>query len=181
MGLLRTTDPAGLAAAPFTYPEVGGTRSRPLPAGYHHAESSGVVGSGRDSFERAAAAIFAWRAQRGLGLRVRATGPASEPGTLVVLTAGLPQLGYDMPCRVVWAQTDGEERGFGYGTLPGHPESGEESFAVRLQGDGAVVFTTRVFSRLVSPLARLGGPVSRFVQHRALDGYVAAIRRAARG
>src|SRR5438309_5094154 len=118
MGLLRTADLAALAEAPFTYPEVGGTRSGRLPDGYPHLERSAVVGAGAEAFERAAAALFAWRAQRGAGLRVRATGPASRPGTVVVLTAGLPWLGYDIPCRVVWAQTTGLERGFGYGTLP---------------------------------------------------------------
>jgi uncharacterized protein (UPF0548 family) len=180
MGVLRRLAPEDLAAAPFTYPDVGGTRAEPLPAGYPTARREGVVGSGRPAFERAAAALFDWRAQRGIGLRVRATGPASVEGTVVVLTAGLPRLGYDIPCRVVWARTEGDERGFGYGSLPGHPESGEEAFLVTLRPGGDVVFTTRVFSRLASPLARLGGPVSRAVQSAALDGYVRAIRRAAR-
>ena len=108
------------------------------------------------------------------------TGSPREPGTVVVLSAGLPSLGYDIPCRVVWAQTEGDEQGFGYGSLPGHPESGEECFVVSLRPDGAVVFTTRVFSRLASPLARLGGPVSRAVQRAAIDGYVAAAGRAGR-
>ncbi|HEX2074287.1 MAG TPA: DUF1990 domain-containing protein [Geodermatophilus sp.] len=181
MGLLRATTPADLADAPFTYAEVGATRRAGLPAGYTHAERSVVVGSGPQAFERAAAAVFAWRAQRGVGLRVRADGPATRPGTVVVLTAGLPRLGYDIPCRVVWAQDTGDERGFAYGTLPGHPESGEESFVVRLTPDGDVVYTVRVFYRLASRLARLGGPVSRVLQGLATDRYVAAIRRAARG
>ena len=181
MGLLHAADLGRLATAPFTYPEVGATQDGPLPPGYHHGEHSSVVGSGRAVFERAAAAVFDWRAQRGAGLQVRASGPASEPGTVVVLTAGLPRLGYDIPCRVVWARTEGNKQGFGYGTLPGHPEAGEEAFVVRLQADGGVVFTTRVFSRLATPLARLGGPVSRAVQHAALTCYVSAIRRAARG
>jgi uncharacterized protein (UPF0548 family) len=81
----------------------------------------------------------------------------------------------------VWAETDGDERGFGYGTLPGHPESGEESFVVRLTAEGEVVFTLRVFYRLASRLARLGGPVSRVSQRLAAERYVAAIRAAARG
>jgi uncharacterized protein (UPF0548 family) len=38
-----------------------------------------------------------------------------------------------------------------------------------------------VFSRLASPLARLGGPVSRAVQQAALRRYVSAIAQAARG
>ena len=179
MGLFRATSPADLAGVPFTYAEVGATREAALPAGYDTVERSVVVGSGTAAYERAAAAVFDWRAQRSVGLRVRATGPASEPGTVVVLTAGLPRFGYDIPCRVVWARTTGDERGFAYGTLPGHPESGEEAFVVRLEPGGDVVFTLRVFARLASPLARLGGPGSRAVQRLATGRYLTAIRRAA--
>jgi uncharacterized protein (UPF0548 family) len=180
VGLLRVLDPADLTDVPFTYPEVGATRDPVLPAGYDTVERSVVVGSGTAAFERAAAAVFDWRMQRGVGLRVWATGPAGEPGTVVVLTAGLPRLGYDIPCRVVWASTTGDERGFAYGTLPGHPESGEESFVVALRPDGQVVYQLRAFSRLATRLSRLGGPVSHRVQTLALDRYVRAIRRAAR-
>ncbi|NEK57943.1 DUF1990 domain-containing protein [Geodermatophilus sabuli] len=180
MGILRAPDPVDLTDVPFTYAEVGATRDAELPAGYDHVERSVVVGSGTADLERAAAAVFDWRAQRGVGLRVRATGPATEPGTVVVLTAGLPRLGYDIPCRVVWAQTTGNERGFAYGTLPGHPESGEEAFVVRLTPSGDVVFALRVFARLASPLARLGGPVSTAVQRLATARYLSAIRQATR-
>jgi uncharacterized protein (UPF0548 family) len=181
VGLFRTADLDRLAGEPFTYPDVGATRNGALPEGYVHGERSGVVGTGRADFERAVQAVFDWRMQRGVGLRVRASGSPREPGTVVVLTFGLPRVGYDIPCRVVWARTDGDEQGFAYGSLPGHPESGEESFLVTLRPDGDVVFTTRVFSRLASPLARLGGPVSRAVQFGAIDRYVTAVRRAVRG
>jgi uncharacterized protein (UPF0548 family) len=181
MGLLRSADLQSLAAAPFTYPEVGATQAGPLPPGYAHGERTATVGTGRAAFERVAAGIFDWRLQRGIGLRVRASGAPTAAGAVVVLTAGLPSFGYDIPCRVVWARTDGDEQGFGYGSLPGHPESGEECFVVTLRPDGDVVFTTRVFSRLATPLARLGGPVSRLVQRAAIEGYVAAAGRAGKG
>ena len=179
MGLLRRTTLQQLADAPFTYPEVGATREGPLPAGYSHVERAEVVGSGRDAFDRAAAAVFGWRAQRGAGLRVQASGPADTPGTVVLMTAGLRRLGLDVPCRVVWVVDEPDRRGFGYGTLPGHPESGEESFVVSLGPDGDVVYSLRAFSRLATRLSRLGGPVSSRVQSLALDRYVLAIRRAA--
>jgi uncharacterized protein (UPF0548 family) len=181
MGLFRAADLAALAGAPLTYDEVGATRSGPLPPGYAHSEHRAVVGRGLAAFDRAVTAVFDWRAQRAAGLRVRASGPPSEPCTVVVLTAGLPWFGYDIPCRVVWAQTTGPVRGFGYGTLPGHPESGEEAFTVERTDDDEVVFRTRVFSRLASPLARLGGPISRAVQQAALHRYVAGITEAADG
>jgi uncharacterized protein (UPF0548 family) len=181
MAFLRLTDPARLLDAPLTYDAVGAARSGDVPEGFHGASHRAVVGHGRADFERAAAAVFDWRAQRGAGLRVHASGPATQPGTVVVLTAGLRRLGYDIPCRVVWARTDGDERGFAYGTLPGHPESGEECFLVRLTPEGEVVYEVRVFFRLASPAARLGGPVSLLLQRLATGRYVSAIRRAARG
>jgi uncharacterized protein (UPF0548 family) len=181
MGLLRTADLAALADAPLTYPGVGSARSGTAPPGFRAVRRSAVVGSGRAAFERAAAAVLDWQAQRGAGLRVRASGPAGTPGTVVVLTAGMPRFGYDIPCRVVWAQTDGDERGFAYGTLPGHPESGEECFLVRRTPDGDVVYEILVFFRLASRAARLAGPVSLALQRAATELYVAAVRRAARG
>lgn len=180
MGLFRSADLDALATAPFTYPDVGATREDLLPPGYAHLQRTETVGAGERAFRQAVAAVFDWRMQRGIGLRVRAAGPPTEPGTVVVLTAGTSWLGYDIPCRVVWALTEGDRQGFGYGTLPGHPESGEECFVVRIDDDGQVHFTTRVFSRLATPLARLGGPVSRAVQRVAIEGYVRAIRHAAR-
>lgn len=179
MALFRTADLGALATAPFTYPDVGASRDDLLPPDYAHMQRTELVGEGERAFRRAVEAVFDWRMQRGIGLHVRASGPAGEAGTVVVLTAGLPWLGYDVPCRVVWAQTDGDEQGFGYGTLPGHPESGEECFVVRIDGHDQVHFTTRVFSRLATPLARAGGPVSRLVQRAAVEGYVRAIRHAA--
>ncbi|SEO76825.1 DUF1990 family protein [Trujillonella endophytica] len=180
MGLLRAVTPAGLADVPFTYPEVGATADPVLPAGYRHSEHTVVVGGGRDVFDRVVAAVFAWRVQRSVGLRVRASGPPTEPGTVVVLTAGLDRLGYDIPCRVVWARTAGDEQGFAYGTLPGHPESGEEAFLVRIAASGEVTVRLRVFSRLASPSARLAGPLAWRVQALATRRYLAALRRAAR-
>ncbi|GAB3360859.1 DUF1990 family protein [Modestobacter lapidis] len=181
MALLRRTTLEQLADAPFTYAEVGATREGPLPGGYDHVDRQEVVGSGRGAFDRAAAAVFRWGAQRGAGLRVLASGPASTPGTVVLMTAGLRRLGLDIPCRVVWVVDEPDRRGFGYGTLPGHPESGEESFVVSLRPDGEVSYALRAFSRRATRLARLGGPVSARVQSLALDRYVATIRKAAEG
>jgi uncharacterized protein (UPF0548 family) len=181
VGLLRRTTLEQLADAPFTYAEVGATRDGDLPTGYDHVERTHAVGSGRADFDRAAAAVFRWTAQRGAGLRIQASGPASTPGTVVLMTAGLRRLGLDVPCRVVWVVDEPDRRGFGYGTLPGHPESGEESFVVSLRPDGEVVYELRAFARLATRLSRLGAPVSHRVQTLALDRYVAAVRKAAAG
>jgi uncharacterized protein (UPF0548 family) len=97
------------------------------------------------------------------------------------MTAGPRRFGLDIPCRVVWVVDGPDRRGFGYGTLPGHPESGEERFTVRLTDSGDVVVTIRVFSRLATPAARLVPPLSRFAQSLATRRYLSSLRRAARG
>jgi uncharacterized protein (UPF0548 family) len=70
-----------LRDAPLTHAPEGAARSGEMPDGFRGAHRRVVVGSGRADFERATAAVFDWRAQRGAGLRVRAHGPGSEPGT----------------------------------------------------------------------------------------------------
>ncbi len=79
----------------------------------------------------------------------------------------------------MWASTTGDERGYAYGTLPGHPESGEECFTVRLTEGGDVVVAIRVFSRLATPAARAVPPVARLVQGLATRRYLSSLRRAA--
>ncbi len=66
-------------------------------------------------------------------------------------------------------------RGFAYGTLPGHPESGEEAFIVEQHDDDSVTFTITAFSRPATWLARLGGPLGRAVQDRVTARYLRAL------
>ena len=79
-------------------------------------------------------------------------------------------------CRVVWVVDDGDRFGFGYGTLPVHPESGEEAFVAERAPGGEVRLSIVAFSRARSVLTRLGGPVARRQQERFTDGYVDALR-----
>jgi uncharacterized protein (UPF0548 family) len=67
---------------------------------------------------------------------------------------------------VTYVLDEPRHRGFAYGRLPGHPERGEEAFALELHDDGAVTFTITAFSRPASLPAKAGGPLSRAVQAR---------------
>ena len=80
------------------------------------------------------------------------------------------------PVRVVAVVDRPDRCGFAYGTLPGHPEQGEESFVCDLDADGSVRFHIRAFSRPHDPLARLGAPVSRHVQVRTTRAYLRAMK-----
>jgi len=79
---------------------------------------------------------------------------------------------------VVYVVDEPARAGFAYGTLPAHPEEGEEAFLVH-RYDGRVRFEVVAFSKPRHPLARLGAPVTRFLQLRTNNHYLDAMRRAA--
>jgi uncharacterized protein (UPF0548 family) len=81
-------------------------------------------------------------------------------------------------CRVVAVVDEPDRFGFAYGTLPLHPESGEEAFLVERGPDDAVRFRVVAVSRPAHPLARLGAPVTRLVQRRVTSRYLEGLRRA---
>jgi uncharacterized protein (UPF0548 family) len=98
---------------------------------------------------------------------------------------GVGDLRLKAPCEVVWVEEpqdntddDGARRaGFGYATLPGHPECGEESFAAVLGADGSVFFELHAYSRHANWFYRLGAPVARFCQELVTRRYLAAARQ----
>ncbi|MFC6066099.1 DUF1990 family protein [Streptomyces ochraceiscleroticus] len=145
--------------AALSYPEHGATQHGPLPAGYHHLHVEVPVGRGRAVFERAGEAITAFRMHRAAGIRIRAGAEAAEPGVPVESGLGVGPLRITAPCRVVWSTYDSDRIGFGYGTLEGHPECGEESFVAELRADGSVWFTVTAFSRAAKWYTRLAGPL----------------------
>ena len=159
----------------FTYNEVGGTRG-PLPAGFHHVERRVRIASGRAAFDAAAAALSRWDMHRGAGLRVQASTPTAEVDSAVTLKLGPVKI----PCRVVYVVAEDNRSGFAYGTLPGHPEMGEELFVVEFDpSDDGVYAVIAAFSRPGRWYTRLGGPVARIVQQVLTDRYVAALRKSA--
>ncbi|MET7902848.1 DUF1990 domain-containing protein [Streptomyces sp. NPDC005336] len=147
------------APSHLTYPEVGATRRWPLPAGYHHLRVRTRVGHGRAVFEAAGRAVMDWRMHRAVGVSVRTREPVATAGMPVVVGLGVGRLRLSAPCEVVWTVADEERTGFAYGTLPGHPERGEESFVVSLEPDGSVVLTVTAFSRPAAWFSRAGGPL----------------------
>ena len=54
-----------------------------------------------------------------------------------------------------------QSAGFGYGTLPGHPERGEEAFEVEMGADGRVFLTITAFSRHANWFYQAGGLLAR--------------------
>jgi uncharacterized protein (UPF0548 family) len=150
------------------YAQVGATGAAmldgaALPAGYHHLSHRRVIGHGARAYEAAAAMVRGWDMHRAAGLRVEATGPAVE-GATSVSRLGVGPFALTAPCRVVWSvDEEGPTRraGFGYGTLPRHPELGEEGFLVTMAPSGEVTFELAAFSRAGRWYVTLAGPLAR--------------------
>lgn len=134
------------------------------------------VGTGFRAFTAAADAVCAWRLHAGMHVRPQADRPRAEPGARVTVHLGPRRPGWlciAAPCEVVWTVDEPRRRGWAYGTLPGHPERGEESFIVEWDGpdspDGAdgggVWLTVRAFSVGGRWYSRAAGPLVPLLQH----------------
>lgn len=164
-------DLQSLSELPFTYPELGATEGPP-PPGYHHLGFVTQIGMGQKRFEDAADAVMHWGMQRGAGLRVRASSEVVTVGAVVLVGLAFLQA----PCRVVYVIDEPYVRGFAYGTLPGHPESGEERFVVRHDPVTAAVFAeVSSFSLPVTWWAKAGGPLTTLAQRVIAKRYVRAV------
>ena len=161
-----------LEELPLTYSEVGATAAGELPAGYGHLHTQRQIGTGRQRFEQAADAVMHWGMQRGSGLRVQASSEVAAVDAVLVVRMGfLPA-----PCRVVYVIDEPDIRGFAYGTLPGHPESGEERFVVRRDPATDAVFAeVSAFSRPATWWSKAGGPVVRMAQRVIARRYLRAV------
>ena len=160
-----------LATLSLTYRDVGATVG-PLPDGYHHVRKSAVIGCGRPRFEDAAAKVMRWGMLRGAGVRVDASSEVAAVDSEVLVGLGPVRA----PCRVVYVIDDTDRRGFAYGTLPGHPESGEELFAVRYDPSTDEVHAEVIaFSRHATWWSKLGAPVTSLAQRIITTRYLTAL------
>ncbi|MFJ5896196.1 DUF1990 domain-containing protein [Streptomyces sp. NPDC093064] len=152
-----------MSTAHFTYEEVGATREQGhCPPGFHLLHVRTRIGEGEEVFRRASEAVMTWEMHRALGVGIEASADRAAPGVDVTVTlAGVVRA----PCRVVWTEQEPRRAGWAYGTLPGHPECGEESFLVDRTGDGTVWLTVTAFSRPAKWYVRAAGPATRGLQH----------------
>ncbi|MFE1249332.1 DUF1990 family protein [Streptomyces sp. NPDC058766] len=152
-----------MSSEDFTYADVGATRDEGFcPVGFRPMTVRTRLGEGEDVFRRAAEAVLTWEMHRTMGVGVDTGAARAAPGVdVTVVLAGMIKA----PCRVVWTVEEPRRAGWAYGTLPGHPESGEESFVVDRTGDGTVWLTVHAFSRPATWYAKAGGPATRGFQH----------------
>ncbi|MFD6223016.1 DUF1990 family protein [Nocardia asteroides] len=116
------------------------------PTGFRRFETSVVIGHGEPAWAAAREAVLRWGVKRRSGFRVAPDTPATA-GADYRVTAGFGPVAIVEPVRVVAVVDTAERCGFAYGTLPGHPVSGEEAFVVHRRPDGTVELTLRSLTR----------------------------------
>ncbi|MFJ2032758.1 DUF1990 family protein [Streptosporangium sp. NPDC087985] len=156
--------------AEFSYPDVGASSTGTAPAGYRVLRYRRRLGPGT-ALDHAAESLLTWQVHARLGLRPVASAPRAAPGVTVVCGLGAGPVRLLIPCRVVWVAEEENRAGFAYGTLPGHPESGEESFLLERAGDGRVWFTVQAFTRPGRWYTRVAGPATALVQQAFARAY----------
>jgi uncharacterized protein (UPF0548 family) len=166
-----------LQGAQPTYGDLGGTLTGRQPEGFRHDHYKMELGHGHEVFRRAVEGLKAWEAHHVPGVRVFPKGQNVQPGATVAVTLGTPFLALLAPCRIIHVVDEEASWGFAYGTLPGHPEQGEEAFVVSMSLDENVRFEVVAFSRPADLLVRLSGPIGRSIQKGGTSGYLRALRR----
>jgi uncharacterized protein (UPF0548 family) len=138
-----------------------------------------TIGRGRTDFDRAKAALMAWK-QFDIGWV--ATFPRHAPVAVGTVVAVLIQhLGFWSlnGCRVLYSVGGDGRFGFAYGTLTNHAESGEELFDVFLDSESDEVrYRIRATSKPQAALARIGQPIARALQARFRRDSAAVMKRA---
>jgi uncharacterized protein (UPF0548 family) len=156
---------------PFSYENVGASRAGAAPRGYAVDRYRVRLGEGPEAYTRAVEALRGWW-QFDLGwVRLLPSHAPIEVGTTVGVLArhyGFWSLNTARIVHLVEGSGEVERFGFGYGTLPGHAERGEERFGVEWNRglDDSVYYDVFAFSRPNHPLAWPGYPFARLLQKR---------------
>jgi uncharacterized protein (UPF0548 family) len=166
----------------FSYPEVGATLGETIPNRYNLDHNRIRLGEGLPLFEHAYAALQAWKMFEVGWVELLHPPEPVAPGQTVLVLARTVAL-YSLSASRVIAIIDEDNgltwrRGFSYGTLSHHVESGEERFSVEYHHqDSSIWYDILAFSVPQHPLARIGYPLSRAAQRRfAADSKAAMLR-----
>jgi uncharacterized protein (UPF0548 family) len=176
-----------LAGRRPNYAPVGATRPEDelwtsRPPGFGSYERSVRIGVGQAAWTSASSAVLAWGVKTRSGFAVEpgpGIGHRVEVGGDYWLIASLGPFSVREPVRVVAVVEDADRCGFAYGTLDGHPVSGEEAFIVQRARDGTVSLTLRSVTRAPAGRWRFAFPGVLIAQRWFRFRYLRALRSAA--
>ena len=168
---------------PFTYREVGATRSETAPEEFTVDHNRMRLGDGENTYQRAVSALRSWK-QFDLGwVTIVPPNTPVEVGRIVAVQAqtfGFWSLSAARIVYVIEELTPVKRFGFAYGTLPNHVECGEERFVIEFLEDNSVWYDIYAFSHPQHPLVRLGFPIARMLQKRFVRESLSVMRKASR-
>ncbi|MEX5237512.1 DUF1990 family protein [Kocuria arenosa] len=152
------------------------------------------IGAGQARWEHAWKEVLSWGLQRRAGYSIVPLGhphnagdepaphgkpaaalPPVEPGTAVQLRRRLGPLPVKMPIRAVYVLDEPHRKGFAFGTLAGHPVSGEVAFILERFPDDSVWFTLRSFSGPGKGLWWITYPIVVLLRGRFRNSYLQAL------
>jgi uncharacterized protein (UPF0548 family) len=139
------------------------------------------LGHGRETLSAARASLRGWVAHRGIGAVVHPGDVPLETGQTVLVVLSVGPLWVIAPNRIVSVVDEDDRFGFAYGSLPGHPQRGEESFAVESDDDGDVRAVVAVDARPGTLPTCVAAPLVLAVQRWAVDRYLSALATACEG
>lgn len=136
------------------YDVVGGTapgeeRWRP-PGGWRAYERTVLLGSGPQLWEGVSTAVVSWGVKTSSGFAVDPPldpGRTPRAGDRSWLVARLGPFRLREPVQVIEVVSTDRRAALSYGTLEGHPVSGEEAFVAHRDADGSVHLTLRSLTR----------------------------------
>jgi uncharacterized protein (UPF0548 family) len=166
---------AAASAASPTYDHVGSTLDPQRWSAPDVHTQHLDVGTGAAAFDAARTALRTWVPHAGIGARIEPANQLVESGATVLVVLRRGPLFVIAPDRIVAVVDEPRRFAFAYGTLPGHPERGEESYTVEHLDDDTVRATIRVHARAGTLPARAIAPIVRWLQTAALRGYLRAI------
>lgn len=120
-----------------------------VPAGFRPDEASVRLGLGEACWAKSSRAVMAWGVKTRSGFVVQPEGGnAAAPegpsaGERLWLIANIGPWRIREPIEITGVIDEPRRRGFAYGTLEGHPVSGEELFVVERRDDDSVWFVMR--------------------------------------
>lgn len=160
---------ARLNLLPHSYPEVGQSQ-QDFPAGYDHDRNKVYLGEGELAFEKAKAALSQWLMFPSQWIKIYPAQAPIQEGQLVLILFLLVGFWWANPCRIIYTVDEPRRFGFGYGTVQGHVEKGEEYFGVYQDAAGKVWYEINAFSKPGIWLTQLTYPLARRFQRRFIKG-----------
>jgi len=164
--------------AQFSYPEVGASAGQ-IPSGYNVDHNRIELGSGEVTWHRAVEAV---RGRQMFNIPwLRLCWPTAPICAGTEVAALVHHVGFFSlnACRIVYrVDNDAGNKcfGFAYGTLVEHAESEEERFTLEWnRANDKVCYDILAFSRPRQTLARVGYPLSRFLQKQFAENSKAAM------